>query len=344
MRRTLTERLELIFDWYQGMVNEKTWRLHYMYSPEENAFSTDSSPIRDIASVWDMEILSDFLNKQDLRPSIDVSLNYFSSFCTRCNGHMILDSKLLQEPSSIAHNAFMSLVLLYSPSLDKKEHITLLVNGILRQQRQDGSYKIYFGNELDNGLDFYPGEAMLALLAAYKLTNDERYLDSVQRGFSYYKSQYYEKGRVEPGCSVFFANWQSQYCYLLFQNTKSGELRKIVKDYIFQLHDKLIAEGFYERVKKHPKQQSSVEVACAAEGLNEAYSIAVHENDRRKHMYRESICAALSYLLVVQSIRNCAEKETGGFGFSLTNRIQRIDVTGHVVSAFIKSLQNDISC
>lgn len=41
---------------------------------------------------------------------------------------------------------------------------------------------------------------------------------------------------------------------------------------------------------------------------------------------------------------HCAQMEEGGFGFSLSERTQRVDVTGHVVSAFIKSLRNAITC
>jgi len=49
-------------------------------------------------------------------------------------------------------------------------------------------------------------------------------------------------------------------------------------------------------------------------------------------------------LLQAQCTTRCAEKEKGGLGFSLTNRTQRIDVTGHMVNGLIKSLENKISC
>jgi hypothetical protein len=38
------------------------------------------------------------------------------------------------------------------------------------------------------------------------------------------------------------------------------------------------------------------------------------------------------------------ERERGGFGESLQDRTQRIDVTGHAASAFMKSAQNGIEC
>ncbi len=49
----------------------------------------------------------------------------------------------------------------------------------------------------------------------------------------YYKSQCYEKGMVGLDILVFFANWQSQFCRLLYRNTERGDLREIIKNYIW---------------------------------------------------------------------------------------------------------------
>ena len=62
MDKILRERLSLIFDWYSGMVKEQTGRLVYLYDPVTNTFTADESPIRDIASVWDMDVTGHFVN------------------------------------------------------------------------------------------------------------------------------------------------------------------------------------------------------------------------------------------------------------------------------------------
>jgi hypothetical protein len=338
------ERLTLIFDWYRGMASQKTGRLVYIYHPKMNSLVTDGSPIREIASLWDMEILSEFLNRRELESIIVPSLHYYSHYLIKRDGHVILDPDLLDEPSSIAHSAFMLLAFIHSRMPDRKEKVFLLADGIPAQQRSDGSYKIYFGPEPDDGLDFYPGEAMLALLETYKLTHEKKYLESVERGFDYYKNEYYEKNRVEPDLLVFFANWQSQFCRLLYQETQKQELKDRVKDYLFELHDRIIEQDFYERVIENPGQQVSVEVACALEGLNEAYAIAVEEKDHRTAAYQRALCISLAYLSNVQCVRICTERERGGFGFSLSDRTQRIDVTGHFVNGMIKSLRNGVVC
>jgi len=37
-------------------------------------------------------------------------------------------------------------------------------------------------------------------------------------------------------------------------------------------------------------------------------------------------------------------RERGGFGLSVDNRTQRIDITGHAASAFMKSVANGVEC
>jgi hypothetical protein len=52
----------------------------------------------------------------------------------------------------------------------------------------------------------------------------------------------------------------------------------------------------------------------------------------------------LEHLLKLQCTKDGTEKERGGFGLSLNDRTQRIDITGHAASAFMKSAANGIEC
>jgi hypothetical protein len=204
----LRDRLRLMFEWYKGMVDESTGRLLYLYDPENDVTIGDGEPIRDIAAIWDVEVLTAFLERDDLRPLIRRSLDHFSRLIVDRDGYAIVAPRGRQ--SSIAHSAFLALALARSDFPDKIQRLAPLIDGILRQQRKDGSYKIFFYAEPDSGEELYPAEAMLSLLEAYRLTRDVRTLDSVERSFAYYKHAYYDRGRVEPDSRVFFANWQSQ--------------------------------------------------------------------------------------------------------------------------------------
>lgn len=114
--------------------------------------------------------------------------------------------------------------------------------------------------------------------------------------------------------------------------------------YLYRMHDEVIGQGFYDSLQRQPTQHTSVEVACALEGLNDAYALVRAMKDGRAEHYHGDICAGLEYLLRCQCTQNGTEKERGGFGMSLEDRAQRIDVTGHAVSAFIKSIQNEVEC
>jgi hypothetical protein len=340
----LTRRLELVYRWYEGMVNPDTGMLEYLYIPQPDTFVREKSPIRDIASVWDVEVLGNFLNKHELRGLIERSLSHYDHYLIEREGYLILDPGRLEEPSSIAHSAFMILALLHAPPPRRERQVAALAEGILRQQRPDGSYKVYFHELPDAGEELYAGEAMLALLETYRRSPDSRYLQSVESGFSHYDAHYFRRGHVAKDVLVFFANWQSQACRLLFESTRNAVLKQDVAEYVYRMHDQIIDQGFYESVERHPARQLSVEVACALEGLGDAYAVARASSNVRAERYRECICTGLAYLLRLQCTRNGSERERGGFGLSLEERTQRIDITGHAASAFLKIVENGIEC
>lgn len=341
----LRHRLQLVYQWYTGMVNSETGMFEYLYLPQKDTFIREKFPIRDIASVWDAEMLSDFLNRHELQSVVEKSLCYYSDYLVECEGYLILDPVRLEEFSSIAHSAFMILALLHAPSPPKSQQIAALAQGILQQQRLDGSYKVYFHDLPDEDEGLYAGEAMLALLQAYQQTADSRFLQSVERGYSYYDRECFQRARVTEDILVFFTNWQSQACRLLFEYTESATIKQEVADYLYRMHDQIIAWGFYENIECDPGQQISVEVACALEGLNDAYGLAYSLNDKqRAKRYHHSLCTGLAYLLDLQCTHNGTERERGGFGLSLEKRMQRIDITGHAASAFMKSVANGIEC
>jgi hypothetical protein len=336
----LGDRLRLIFDWYKGMVDKRTGRLLYLYDPKKGSTVVDGELIRDIGSIWDVEVLSAFLGRDDLRPLIRRSLDYFSRLIIECGEYAIVEAT--GGPSSIAHSAFLALALCRSELPDKIQRLVPLTNGILRQQREDGSYKIFFDAEPDSGEELYPAEAMLSLLEAYHQTKDARYLDSVERGFAHYKHAYYDRGRAQADYLVFFANWQSQAGRLLFEATTKPEVKDLARAFLFELHDLVIERGFYDRVARRPEAQSCVEVACGLEGIADAYAVAAAIEDRRTGDYRRCILTALDFLMRAQRMTGCTSRERGGFGGSLAIREQRIDVTGHGASGFIKSVENGI--
>jgi hypothetical protein len=344
------------------MVNPDTKRLYYEYIPEKQRFSTMPCPIRDMGNVYDLASLCHFLEKENgFQPVIETSIHHFSRWVERKKIGAILNSDALDEPSSIAHSAMliMCLVEVYTapPLLKDKSHEHLikdLADGILAQQRtSDGSYKVYFSKriESDKGLEFYASEAMLALMTAYEYTGEKKYLESVEKAFPFYM-KYYWDGLVSPDLLIFFANWQSQSASKFLEKTNNTSLSERIIEYVYQLHDRIIMKDhFYKNVKEDPSSLATVQVACALEGLADAYNILIkhphpdpddwrHSTwEKRKRYYRESIDIAVDFLLLIQKESAVDQIAEGGFGHGLFNKTQRLDVTGHVLSSFIKLCQ-----
>jgi hypothetical protein len=147
---------------------------------------------------------------------------------------------------------------------------------------------------------------------------------------------------VQPNLLVFFSNWQSQAGRLLFEEMTKPKVKDFVRAFLFELNDLVIEGGFYDRVAREPETQTCVEVVCGLEGLADAYAIAAASQDQRAKDYRQCILTALGFLISAQRTTGCTDRERGGFGASLAIREQRIDVTGHVASGFIKSIENGI--
>jgi len=347
MIELLSQRLELAFHWYQGMVNDRTGLFEYLFLPESDTFVREQSPIRDIATIWDASLVAAFVKRDDLRTVIERSVEKYSGYLVEHEGTLIVDPRRLGEPSSIAHSAFMILALLHSPSPRRDNEITALADGILRQQRSDGSYQVYFDDLPDAGEELYAGEAMLALLETHRALGELRLLESSAGAFTYYDDQYFRRGRVTVDMLVFFANWQSQACRLLFEHFQSAStpaLATRVAEYMYAMHDRIIQLGFFDAIARNPGRQVSVEVACAVEGLCDAYAVALASRDGRTKAYRRAACTGLKYLLDLQCTQSSVSREVGGFGMSRSDRTQRIDVTGHAASGFLKSIAAGVSC
>jgi hypothetical protein len=339
----LRTRLELIFEWYKGMVSEATGRLTYLYDPLAGTTVENGFPLRNIAAVGDVGGLSRFLGKPDLLPVVDASIRYHESAVIPSDVGLILDPVRLGEPSSIAHSGLLILALRYWDVPARDGLVRGLAAAIAHQQRPDGSLAVYFGGERDDGLEFYPGEALLALVEAWRMTGDPRFLAGAERGLAWSRD-HFDRGRVDPDLLVFFANWQSRYAAILAAESERVDVRDRARSFVFALQDRVVGAGFYDGIDRHPLGQSTVQVACAVEGVVEACAVAADVRDAdRVARYRGHARTALAWLADAQTVDEGTERECGGFGYSHTDRTQRIDVTGHVANGFRRSLEDGIT-
>ncbi|KAL3936127.1 MAG: hypothetical protein SGARI_002693, partial [Bacillariaceae sp.] len=155
-------------------------------------------PIRDLAAAWDATKLiqywrivdgpaSDDSMTSELQQLGDAVLDTLKSY-NLCEidddgeKHMTkLDPTILKEPSNIAHSALYLLAAcgaIRSSLIDHnfpedsiiRDALDGLVAGILSMQQTDGAFLPEFeasDNDVFRGIEFFPGEAMVALMDVY---------------------------------------------------------------------------------------------------------------------------------------------------------------------------------
>lgn len=337
----LNERISLAEEWFLQNTNPQTGLLEYMYYPSSDSYSSDNNHVRQLATLWSMVELRNFLKSDRLdsviRNTFEEYLLY--SICTDDSCYIDID-----DSAKIAYNAFMILGLI-GRSEDSEAMLSKLGQALLNQQQADGFYYTYFNSDSTSGADYYPGESMLALMRLYEHTGDRRYLDSVYRAFPYYRSYWRNKRNTA------FVPWHTQAYLLLYEDTKDPE----VAEFVFEMNDWLIDtyqinESPYHDIigafnRGNPRNATFVYM----EGINDAYKLALMVGDTdHAAKYKASIQVGTRFTLLSQYtaensfyIENPA-RAIGGFRESLTANPQRIDYVQHAVSALMKVVRNDI--
>ncbi len=338
----LYKRLKLTQSWFHNNINDQGL-LQYTYYPSKDRYTSKNNDIRQMATLWSIGTLKDFLKDESLNTLARNTLDHYLGGVTKRKNYVFLNIK---GKTAIAFNAFLILALLQYPDYPKSDDwLEQLGNGILSLQKEDGSFRTYFESNRMSGVNFYPGEAMLSLIKLYKKTGDKRYLKAVVKAFPYYR-RYWRRNK-----NTAFIPWHSQVYYLLHKETKNSELPR----FVFEMNDWLIdkyqiRESKYpDQIGGFPKRNPRNSSASYLEGINDAYSLAQLVKDE-KHIakYRETIGMGTRFILHTQFTKENSfyvknpSRVIGGFRGSLTSIKQRNDYTQHALMALIKAYHNGI--
>lgn len=307
--------LKLAQKWFLNNVNPQTGLLEYSYDPDKDTYSEKNNDIRQLGTLWAMTELEDFLDGSSLAPLIERALRHYE------NDH-----------PSIAHKAFLVLALLNPPDYPNRNNLmSQMAVEILNEQQENGSFK----TDRPVSQDYYPGEAMLALMKLYEETKNRKYLNAVVKALPHYRNYWRENKNTA------FVSWQTQAYFLAYKETKNKEL----SNFIFEMNDWLV--------------EQNIKAAHYMEGVNDAYSLAVILGDQERiKRYGEAIKHGTEFILSTQVTQKNPEAESklrygagsfpnpkraiGGFMKSPGEHMQRIDYTQHAVMALIKTHKNKI--
>jgi hypothetical protein len=369
--------LEMTRFFAEDMVDPTTKRFYYLCLPSRGECQHVHFPIRDLAAAWDGTKALEFsysLNpfnlvtlQQQLKDAVKSTLTFYStSFCYvnqlggGGGGGVSLDETLLLEAPNIGHSAMLLLGTCSALRLGilQENEIPLdgLTRGILSMQLENGAFGIDFANEKNflRGIEFFPGEAMLALMHVYmssKVTMSQILEDSTQaailpameRAFDFY-SQHYRTADVDINYNI----WQALAFAKLYDALPPTNLQQQQRfaEYVLNLCQEICQSRSWKyqlaRGKSFFINVETVEIACGLDALAEGSRIAqLEQNEDMARLFQIHTRHAVDFLQWAQDqVPLDRTVGRGGLGYGGIQVLeQRIDVTGHAISALTKLRQ-----
>lgn len=337
------ESIELGYGWMENDVNSNTKLLEYLYFPSKNSYSSDDNDVRRMAATWAATEIGNFTNSDGMDVTARATLDkYLADKKTNNFGSYIK----IGDDAKLAYNAFIIMLLINTPDYPERDKLLNELGGaILGNQQDGGSYVTDFINSGEGGKDYYPGEAMLALMKLYDQTGDGKYLESVEKAFPYYRDYWRENKNTA------FIPWHSQ-AYLLYYKSKPNDE---MKDFVFEMNDWLIdnyqlAQSDYPDYIGGFKARPSNSTASYLEGIADAYELArISGDDSHMSKYQKASTLAARFVMQTQyTTENTfyledVTKVIGGFRQSLTNNQLRNDYTQHATLSLIKMINYKIA-
>jgi hypothetical protein len=308
--------LQQMTTFVSSMVDTSSGHFYSLSRPPTQERLHQHNLIRDLAAAWDATTLLDFwvstiqlpLDEQVQETLCNATLNTieaYGTFVSVDSGGVALDSTTLQEPSNVAHSALLLLSSLGAINLSilssqQQESIPVndLVRGILGMQRPtDGAFCITFNGDVSDanvytGIEFYPGEAMVALMEVYSLSlkmNDimeesirQAILPAMKQAFEFY-SNYYHQGDVDTNYNI----WQVQAFArlldaLVVDEDSHDETVRLVADYVLELCLGIVHSRSWKELGRgrsfYPNLET-IEICCGLDAIAQGIRVALSVND-----------------------------------------------------------------
>lgn len=321
-------------EWFLNNQNENF--IYYQYNPYDKEHPKKSQKMREMGGLWSITKLAKFLDDDRYTQLGKKGLAYFEETFKYDEENDFYYSNITPEKIKLGYNAFMILAILDLDHPNKDYLLEKFANGIIYQQNKDGSLRTFFYSDRSTGVDYYPGEALVSLMALYEHTKDERYLETVQKAFKYYV------GYFERNPNTAFIPWQSRAYSKLYQQTKDQE----VADFIFKMSDFMLAENEPAKKCSHFGFPRGNTTSVFMEGVNKGYDIAKEIGDtERATCYSNFIKEGADLMLSMQIMEDDIteqELEIFALGGYLGGKTQRVDRNQHATMALMEAYESGL--
>lgn len=317
-------------EWFLNNQNDSF--LYYRYYPYENRHSTKHHSLREMGALWSIAKLSNFLNDSRYDSLAQKGFRYFEDSFKYDEEDDFYCVNITRNKIKLGYSAFIILTLLEIDHPKKEYYLDKFAQGIINMQNKNGSLNTFFYSNRSSGTDYYPGEALFALISLYEYKNDKRFLEVVENAFPYYV----EYWRNRPNTA--FVPWQTRAYYQLYKITQK---RKFA-NFVFEMND-------YMLERHSPKKQFSdfnfsrgIVTAVYLEGVIKAYELARELNDnKRTKCYANFIKEGLDFIITLQiaDSTNFTKEALGGFLGSQKSKSMRADRNQHAVMALMEACE-----
>ena len=317
-------------EWFIANQNERF--LHYRYDPYERVWPEARHAARELATLWSVVKLANFLEDERFAELAKRGFDFYlpSILCDPERGIAVVG--ITPRRVKLNYSAFMMLALLESDRPERDELLPQLGRGVSVMQRSDGYLRSFYNTEETTGQDYYPGQAMLALMTLYEQSGDETWLRIVQKAFPYYRNYW----RQQPSSA--FVPWQTQALTKLYRATGNPD----VADFVFEMSDRMAAHLTNPDSAEFFDFSGGIVVAVYVEGLNQSFRLAKDFGDRqRAARYAVLVQKAAEAILALQCPmpeQNEADFEQaalGGFFQRPQEAEMRVDHNQHAVMGLI---------
>ncbi len=322
----------------------------YSYLPKTREIPDRYNILRHAGTVYAMLELYEITRDEELFQSTQRAIDYLLQSIKPCrNGNETFACVTENGFVKLGGNALAAVALAKYIDITKdKEHLPVLiklVKWIQTLQRKSGEFyphkQTYPDGEPGDFISqYYPGEALLALVRMYTLQPDESYLDTAERGVQYLINV------RDKDLPLFALNHDHWLLYAL------NELYRYRPNTLYLNHSMRIAKAIVQSQNRSPiysdwfgsyyRPPRSTPSATRSEGLYAAYQLARDFGDPvEARQILETIQNAIGFQLQTQFRPESAmylknpQQILGGFHRSLTDFEIRIDYVQHNISSMI---------
>lgn len=324
-------------EWFLNNQNEEF--LFYQYLPATDTWPDKHHSAREFGALWSITRLAGFLDDSRYDDLALKGWKYFEATLEEDAVNDFYYFNVTPGKIKLSYNAFAILVLLELENLPYGEveqadfYLKQLANGILYQQEESGELGTFFYSDRSTGKDYYPGQALLALMSLYEETEKGVYLNAVKKALPFYISYFSENPNTA------FVPWQSQAYYKYYQSTHDSE----AAHFVLNMNDFLLTSFQPDGMcKNYQFSDVGIVLAVYVEGMNKAYALADELNDEdRKKCYKNFIqegsttIMSLQFPTAEQNPDDFGKAAMGGFFASPSNISMQVDRNQHAVMALM---------